>query len=836
MSSLRRILSIIISAILVSYLFLVGFVFIFVTSSRVESSIREYAKKSLGAVVDFKNFRVEHWPLLRARADEFVLEIPSQQSRLEARDLNLRISIMAALFHQPLLSSIRFKGGDWVLDSGPQSSFAPIHLSDVDWNTNNLGGMGPAHVEIRASYVDVPRALHLTGVVYPEFSSRKKNWTGISFEGDIELERFILSQISHVIRPEVPFSIRDGQASGKIHFSKKSGSARLDLKSQFQADQVIYEMKHGESSSVSPPFQIQSQADFGYDFSSQEWILQGISLVTPLGHFDLRGKILSSTGEIKELRISAPDILVANIPQYILPLSQLIPARVGFSGTSGLETSMEGTWNHLSIDANWDLGATLLTYGNFFTKPKELPLTALFHLLLDDGQKISGDFSVRLKDMSCKGTISKFNLKDQTAQVNIISNKFGLQGWESLLPPLNGFTLDGEMKLLLNYVEDLDPRTAGQNILNISFSNGAIKRDGWPAIQKVSGILDTSPLAVELRNGSFEIGDSTFESNLVVYNLEDNLNYRGGLKSRQLHPRSVAEVISKMETQWSLEEKKPFFVLLRQILEKSFPSDAPVDLFSSTFHYEKKHFFLDEFKMDAFSGQADGSGDLDLNPHPWKANLSANITGWNLANYLPKTETQIPFMVGKLFLDGKFSSTGVDWDSIEKQMTASGNVSVTQGSFNTIDVLASIGEIDGFGEVGLLANKKTDFKDWRSKFRIADRKISFNEMTLYSQDLSIDGSGETGFDGLLNFRLNTYLSTALTTHFLTPILGGTEDFQGKQFGPLPLLLSGPSTQPKIQGDSRQLDHLKEDLFRKRTQQILRNFVPEEKVFSSADKK
>ena len=119
--------------------------------------------------------------------------------------------------------------------------------------------------------------------------------------------------------------------------------------------------------------------------------------------------------------------------------------------------------------------------------------------------------------------------------------------------------------------------------------------------------------------------------------------------------------------------------------------------------------------------------------------------------------------------------------------------------------------------------------------RVVDIDRSFArhdiDVMLISPDLAVDADGEVLLDGTLNYRLKAYLSTALTTHFLTPILGvKRETFQNKQFGPVPLLLSGPVGSPEIKADARQIDELKENLLRKKTQRILRNFLPEEAVF------
>ena len=111
----------------------------------------------------------------------------------------------------------------------------------------------------------------------------------------------------------------------------------------------------------------------------------------------------------------------------------------GFSGQSNLDLSLNGTLDHLSIHANWDLTPTLLTYARFFSKPKDIPLNVDLDLLLKDQEILSGDFSVRLKDTTLKGNLKGFDLASREGQWNFITNKFSLASWEPMIPPFENY-------------------------------------------------------------------------------------------------------------------------------------------------------------------------------------------------------------------------------------------------------------------------------------------------------------------------------------------------------------------------------------------------------------
>lgn len=827
MTRVKWILLAIVASFLILYFTFLGLSTVFIRADRIESLFAEIARDRYQASLDFKNFHVVHFPSLEATADEFILDAPSGGIHLEGRKLRIKLPYWRTLMGRYGIASVAFHEGQLKAALASQTFLEPLSLTELEFQGGPFGDVRHARLEIDASYVDVPHALRISAALSAADQKKIQDWSSLAVSGELAVNQLILSQLSRILKAEVPFIIKDGQMTGALQFSKKSSEPSLDFQGGFQAEQVVYEMQQGERALVSPPMSINSNLHLAWNPQSGELAVQSVSIEAPFGTLNMLGSFQFQTGEIRDMRITADKIIVADIPQYILPLSRALPAGLGFSGASNFEASLEGTWKHLSVDATWDLGSTILTYGRYFSKPKELPLTTLFHLLVEEGDKVTGDFSVRLKDMSCKGTVTGLSFKDQTLQLNMISNKFKIQGWEELIPPLSQFKLDGAIKILVNYVEDQDPKTAGQNLMNFSLEDIGLKREGWPDLQGLRAHMDLTPLTWEIKKAGFQIGDSALEADLTLYNISEHLNFRGRLRSAAMSPRQLAEGLTQGMKEWAGEAAQENVERIRAVMLALFPSENRIRNMESAIRFEKGHFYLEDFTFEGFGGKGKLGMDVDMIQAPPQMTLKVDADGWDLSQYLPPPSA-VPFLSGKLFLHGRFSASS-DPVLMMKTLSGEGDFSMTQGELGRLDLLQGIGEIDGFGEVGLLSTGKTPFRDLRGRFKIQDQKAAFEELTMISQDLSVEGVGEVGLDQNLNFRLETYLSTALTTHFLTPIFGSSQAFQGKEFGPIPLLLSGPLSKVQTKADEHRIQELRSNLLRKKSQQILRNFIPEEQV-------
>ncbi|MSR77885.1 MAG: hypothetical protein EXS63_06655 [Candidatus Omnitrophica bacterium] len=830
MANMKRLAIFLPVAVILGYAFFLAVLMIRVKPEEVKKSLTLILKSYRGTSLQLQGFDLSYFPALKVRAREIVLEIQGDPHvKFSGKNFSVVLSPWPLLFGNTVIQSMDLEDGDLFAEAPQGAAWQNLALSNIVLKVGKVRPRRPIDFELKAAFSDVPNALSLKGFFSLEKLQDWK-WRDINLEGAAQFHHIILASLSRTLRMDSSTRIADGQLESTVHFVKKQAYSEMAFQGDVSLDQMTYEIREGSDYSKSPPIKASMHFDLGWNPESDILSFKKTTVTSPLGKLEAIGKLAMNTREFKDFRVTASEISIENFPQYILPLKKIIPFNIGFSGSSVIEMSLDGSVDHVSMDANWDLTPTLLTYGRYFLKPKDFPMSVLFNCLIEKGKELSGDFSLRLQSTSFKGTLTHFDFQHGGGELNMITNKFKLTGWEVLVPPLAGLMIDGEMKVLVNWAGDTQAANPGQNILNLTVENGSLTGKDWPGVKRVNFGLDISPFSMELKKASWGMMDSSLVMDLVIYNLWDNPNLKGKLSSPNLKLAEILQPLEKIGGKFWPDVVKSQSVEIYKLANRLFPHDESIKNVEAAFHYQKQILSVDSLVLEAYGGKGKGIMKFYFSKTPVTYEVNTEINKLSLARYLGRAESGPQAISGNLFLNAHFSGTQRPAASFEKSITGDGMFSVTNGEFGTFDILNAIGEIDGFGEVGLLSNKKTGFDDLHGKFIYQDEKIKMEDMTLLSPDLVLEASGELLPGGLLNYRINAFLSTTLTTHFLTPLLGKMENFQDKQFGPIPLLLSGLAIGPEIKADARQLEELKENLERKKAQKILRNFVPEEAVF------
>jgi hypothetical protein len=135
--------------------------------------------------------------------------------------------------------------------------------------------------------------------------------------------------------------------------------------------------------------------------------------------------------------------------------------------------------------------------------------------------------------------------------------------------------------------------------------------------------------------------------------------------------------------------------------------------------------------------------------------------------------------------------------------------------------LKAVSEIEGFAAVKEKAEGKTAFHDLRLKCRLQGGKLAADTVEIFSERFTASGTGELAPEGILNYRLNVFLPARIAD---------PADETAEELGPFPLLLSGPFAHPELKADPALLPGLRERIGRRKPQETLRNFLPEDFLF------
>jgi len=121
--------------------------------------------------------------------------------------------------------------------------------------------------------------------------------------------------------------------------------------------------------------------------------------------------------------------------------------------------------------------------------------------------------------------------------------------------------------------------------------------------------------------------------------------------------------------------------------------------------------------------------------------------------------------------------------------------------------------------LGRFKSGTTRFNDIRGTFAVANQKVQTDDLIFLSDDFQIDGRGEVGFDGNLNFRLSVFVLPSMSRK-ISSRLG-----ENSKLGPIPVLIAGPIASPSVKPDPMLMQTFLESLIREQFSKITSRFFP-----------
>ena len=112
------------------------------------------------------------------------------------------------------------------------------------------------------------------------------------------------------------------------------------------------------------------------------------------------------------------------------------------------------------------------------------------------------------------------------------------------------------------------------------------------------------------------------------------------------------------------------------------------------------------------------------------------------------------------------------------------------------------------------------------QWKIAEAKATTSNLLVKGKDYVMDGEGTLGFDGLANFRVDVFLTSAFAAKLLPKMAEPFEKNPQAHLGPIPTLLSGPLMTPEVKPDPAQVAELTEKIRKGKAKEILCELVLE----------
>ena len=755
-------------------------------------------EKRWGARISFQDSKIifAPFPILFIENPHLSF-VPEKFSELTAREVRLSLKTLPLFWGQVRLSGFEIREGEGV--------FGPIPLKQIHFKVKGLGSKGPAPFEGRAQVADGKEGLRAKGKL--SFQNSGENlWRELGLKGEVQLKGLSLKEgIGKDLLKFFPSPLTSGELQGTLHVEKQKGTGLVTGLAEFQ----VKDFQTGASEA----FPLEGQAKISWNFENNSTELKEVVLKTPFGELEGVGIFNGETGEIEEARLNGRKLILEELVRHFPSIHSALPLDMGFSGESEFDLTLRGSWDYLSLHANWNLAPAVLTYGNFFSKPKDLPLSVNFDFLLKEGSLVSGDFSVRIQQMTMKGTLARLDLKNGQGELTLLSNKFDLLGWETLLVPFASYNLSGSAKLLLSLKGDLTHLSQAERMTNLTLENVSLLSPTGRGIRNTSLLLDVSPLSFRIKKGVFEVGNSSLQTEIEIYNLKEHPEGTIRFTSPHLEPQSLLDNLKAFPL-GSLPWRK-----IRQGMDRFLPRSFSLENLSLQLKIQQEKWVLEAMKFQAFEGEARLQGErtgTSEKPSFW---LGVTLERIPLARYLEELRKPEKILEGNLFLKGKFQGTGKTEKEIFGGLKGEGSVSLTNGEWHGLPLHETLRSLEFLKSLAGEREASLAFSDLKANWKLGEEKFETDDLLIHSQDVWCEGEGSLTLKGVLNSRLDVYLSPSLTEKVFDA-WGSRGDSEGKQLGPIPVLVVGSLKKPEARIDERSMEPFLQAVQSRRYRKIL----------------
>ena len=760
----------------------------------------------LGTRLSFQESKVVFTPFPAVQIKGALLELEvSNLPSLRAEEVRFSFHFLPLLWGRLELSGFQMKKGEGI--------FWGIPLSNMFLKIRDLSSKKFSPFEWRADGADEKEIVEGKGGVALQ-NQGENIWIGSGFKGDIAVKGFDLSKgVAQDLLKHISRTRMSGELAGKLHLEKEKGKSIVDGTAEF----ALNNFRSGSSEA----FSLTGHGELLWNLEGDSAEFKEISVTTPFGDWDGRGVLNVETGEIGEVRLTGRKVVLDELVRRFPGLQSALPLDTGFSGESELDLTVQGTWDYLSLHTNWDLTPVVLTYGKVFSKPKDFPMVINADLLLKGGDVLSGDLSVRIGQMTAKGTVVGLDLKTGVGELTILTNKFELKGWKSLLSPLAKHELSGSAKVLLNWKGNLTQLGKTERSLNLTLDDATLLSPSGRGIRKANGFFDISALSLRVKDARFEIGGSLIQVAAEIFNLKEKPQGKVEVTASQLDLFALFENLETFHSFFLSEKTRASWKEFKGTLQRYLPKPFALDRLSLSLVAQPGKLALENLSFQALNGDFHIRGETDWPSEKQNFWFETELDRASLARYFEGMGKGDKFLDGNLFFKGRFQGQGAKLEDVSENLSGQGTLSVTNGEWDSLDLMSPLVALGPLHALTSYRFRSTPFLDLKATWNYAKGKFDTNDFILNSDQLWVEGQGNVSTQGVLNSRLRIYLSKALTDKVLKS-WGAAGKGGGKQLGPFPFLLVGNLSKPQAKADDRFMETFLLAIRNRRFREILRS--------------
>ena len=778
-------------------------------------------------MLKYQNVSVHYFPQPQIVFERPQLTFSDRPLVVEAEKMQFDFNILPILFGRVEPAAFYLQSGKAEFSVPGLNFLEPVRFENFSLQVGAVVPKTPIPFHFTSDMAGKPNAFVAKGNVTLD-SVDEWNWEKASGYMTVELKQLSLEDAAKGLGPDAKrvFFFKGGLVDTSVEITKKAHEAFLELTATGTGKGLAYEVLQEKTWVAPPVLDATWDVAAAWNNDTSELKLHKATVKLPFGEIETNGNMKLNTGEIGGVHVAGSNMALEDLLKYWPGLEQALPFQIGFSGPGKWVLSMEGTLDHLSLHFAWDLAQVLLSYGQYFTKPKDMPLDLSFDLLLQKGALLGGDFAVKFKESSMKGNLKDLDLKTGQGQLNLITNKFSMTGWEAYIPALQKYKLEGDVKLMANWKGDLRKLEKAEHIFNVTFDKAAWTVPEGLGIRDASLSLDYSPMMLEGRQMQLGIGGAAVVMDLKVSGFPEKPQVLAKVTSKELKPLEAWKAITALFQSAGIGNAPDAYVQPRDFLKMLFPGEQALKNVTAEVHYNGSVWDVPVLQFESYGGKAELKGTLDFkNPVP-EYRLEGELRGVDLGLFMSRQDAAQKILEGALALKGSVEGKGWGPESWSKSLTGQGELTLTNGQFLNFDLQDSLSKIEPLAALGQVAPSLRAFDSMNFHWKLATGKVTTDNFLVKHADYVMNGEGTLGFDGLANFRMEVFLSSGLAAKILPSMTKSFAKNPQAHLGPIPTLVSGSMLAPEVKPDPEQVGEFTEKVRKGKAKDLLVELVTE----------
>jgi uncharacterized protein involved in outer membrane biogenesis len=631
-------------------------------------------------------------------------------------------------------------------------------------------------------------------------------------------------------------------SGGDVHYvDQKAGT---DVRAQ-QIDLQV------EDLDLSRPFSAELSAAL---FSAKQNLKLELRIgpVAPQSEFTavpLEGKADIDPLDFEKLKSAVPAVAAA------------LPKDSDIGGTLKLKNmQFKGTLKDLALKGTLEGTDAAMNFGKSLQKARGIPLVVSTDARYANDHVRLSQTKVKLHTLEMGGAGDVGFGAPLVINLALDSNRFSLQGWEKVVPLIDGYQLAGDVEVHASLQGKLGQGSTPQIRGVLTLAGISAKPPQFPKpIQNLDAQIHFTGRGAELKDTTLSLGNARIRLGAQIERFSPlSLSYR--LSAPEVWPADFqaslseerkSDVIKQLSSEGTMSAQGETLAVQGKLAStQGTLYKINYKNLGTNFAIEHKIAHIRNFRVNALNGSLHLDGAYHFSDSVPRFTATSKAQGLDLAELYHALDANGGRDIrGRLNTDVKISGSGNQWSEIKSTLRGQGEAEVLQGAllnFNLADgVLSGVTGIPGLTSfINPQVRKKypetfeakdTEFKELKGLFDLADARINVKDLRIVAADYAVQGNGWVDFEKRINFQALLTVSRRLSADLGHSARELTYMFNKQNELEMPFALTGTLPHVKPRPDSNYVGRMMQRGFvRKGTEELQRRFFGKERSSPSEE--